>query len=71
MYLTNGRGNLSHKKMQYSYSREMFSGRAKPIRIIGERDKQGLDRQSSTVLSLIVKNACLTVRCFVSGRWRS
>jgi hypothetical protein len=27
--------NLSHKKTQYVYSMEMFTGRARPIRIIG------------------------------------
>ena len=27
--------NLNHKKMQYNWSMEMFSGRAKPIWIIG------------------------------------
>ena len=32
--------NVSHKKIQYSYSKEMLMGRAKPIRIIGSPDNQ-------------------------------
>jgi len=39
MYLTVGR-KLSFTKAQYSYSKEMFCGRAKPIRIIGDSDNQ-------------------------------
>jgi hypothetical protein len=35
--------NLSYKKMQYNYSEKMFTGRAKPIRIIGEPDNQSPD----------------------------
>jgi len=30
--------NLSHEEMQYNYSKKTFSGRAKPIRIIGVPD---------------------------------
>jgi hypothetical protein len=37
--------NLSHEEMQYNYSKKMFSGRVKPIRIIGVADKW-----SSTVI---------------------
>ena len=37
MYLTAG-GKICHKTMLYSYSREMFTGRAKTIRIIGDPD---------------------------------
>jgi hypothetical protein len=51
--------------MQYSYCK-VFSGKAEPIRIIGASNKW-----SSTVFSLNLKRACLTIRCFVSGRWRS
>ena len=50
MYLTNGGKYLSHKKMQYSYSTIMFTGRAKPIRIIGDPDNQRPDKWSYTVL---------------------
>jgi len=38
--------------MHYNYSKEMFTGRAKQIRIIGEQDNQRLDKWSSTVLHL-------------------
>jgi hypothetical protein len=48
MYLTIGK-NVSHKKMQNSYSKKMFSGRAKQIRIIGDPDNQRPDKWSSTV----------------------
>ena len=34
---------LSYKKMQYSNSKKMFTRRAKPIRIIGDPDKQRPD----------------------------
>ena len=50
MYLTDG-GNLSHKKMQYHYSKERFSGRVKQIRIIGQPDNERPDKWSSTVLA--------------------
>jgi hypothetical protein len=30
--------NLSHNEMYYNYSKKMFTGRAKPIRIIGDPD---------------------------------
>ena len=40
---------LSHKKTQYSYSKEMFTGRTKPLRIIDEPDNQRPDKWISTV----------------------
>ena len=43
MYLTVGGKHLSHKKMQYNYSKEMCNGRAEPIRIIGRPDNQRPD----------------------------
>ena len=43
------RENLSHKNMQFIYGRKMFSGRAKPIRVIGDPDNQLSDKRSSTV----------------------
>ena len=52
MYFTVGGGggrNLNHKKMQYSYSKKMFTGRAKPIRIIGDPENHRPDERSSTV----------------------
>ena len=36
--------------MQYNYSKKMFSGRDKLIRIIGESDNQRPDKWSCTVL---------------------
>ena len=43
--------NLSHKKkMQYNYSQKIFTGTAKPIRIIGDPDNQLPDNWSSTVI---------------------
>jgi hypothetical protein len=51
LYVFENRGkNLSHKKMQYSYSTIMFTGRAKPIRIIGDPGNQRPDKWSYTVL---------------------
>jgi len=35
--------------MQYNYSKKMFTGRAKQIRIIGEPDNQLPDKWRSTV----------------------
>jgi len=35
---------INHKKMYYNYSKKMFTGRAKPIRIIGEPDNQRPDK---------------------------
>ena len=36
MYLTTGGGgDLSHKKLYYSYSKKMFTRRVKPTRTIG------------------------------------
>jgi hypothetical protein len=46
------RKNLSHKRMQYNYSMKMFTGRAKPIRIIGNRDNQFPDKWSFVVLKI-------------------
>jgi hypothetical protein len=36
--------NLSHRKMQYNYSKTMFTERAKPIWRIGEPDNQRPDK---------------------------
>jgi hypothetical protein len=36
--------------MQHNFSKKMFTGRAKPIRIIGVPDNQLADEWSSTVL---------------------
>ena len=44
MYLKIGGGNVSHKEMQYSYSKKTFTGRAKQIRIIGDLDNQRSDK---------------------------
>jgi hypothetical protein len=41
--------NSSHKKTQYNYSKEMSTGRAKPIRIIGDPDNQRPDKRSATI----------------------
>jgi hypothetical protein len=50
MYLTTGGGgDLSHKKMYRIYSTKMFTGRAKPIRIIGDPDNHRPDKWSYTV----------------------
>jgi len=35
--------------MQYSYSKEMFTGRAKPMQIIGDTDNQRPVKWSCTV----------------------
>jgi len=32
--------NLSHKKIQYNYSKQICTGRAKPLRIVGGPDNQ-------------------------------
>ena len=54
MYLTiEGGGDLSHKNMQYNYSKKMFSRRAKPIRIIGNPDNQRPDKWSYTAIVYI------------------
>jgi hypothetical protein len=50
MYLATGGDNVSHKKVQYSYNKEMFSGRTKQTRIIGEPDNQHPDKWISTLL---------------------
>jgi hypothetical protein len=42
--------NLSHKMMQYNYSKKMFTGRVKPFRIIGNPDDLRADKLSSAVL---------------------
>jgi len=52
MYLTLG-GDLSHKKMEHSYSEEMFIRRAKTSRIIGGPDNQRPDKWNPTVFTLI------------------
>ena len=43
--------------MQYNYSKKVFTGRAKPIRIIGSPDKQLPDSWSFTVPSAVYKTA--------------
>ena len=55
--------NLGHKKMYYNYSKKMFTGRAEPIRIIGEPDNQRPDKWSSNVLFLcwLIKLAYLSL----------
>jgi len=45
--------NVKTTKMQYNYGKEMFTGRAKPIRIIGGPDNQRPDDRSSTVVKLL------------------
>ena len=52
MYLAVGGKNISHKNMQYNYSKKMFTGRAKQIRIIGEPDNQRPDKWSCALLKL-------------------
>ena len=49
MYLTTGGKILSHKKMQYSYSTKMFTGRAEPFRIVGGPVNQRPYKWSSIV----------------------
>jgi len=56
MHLTNG-GKLSHKQMQYNYSKKIFTGSSKPIRIIGSPDKQLPDKWSSAVPRAVYKTA--------------
>ena len=51
--------NLSHKKVQYSYSKKMFTRRAKPFRIIGDPDNQRPDKWSSTVLHFSLRLSTL------------
>jgi uncharacterized protein YcfJ len=51
-----GGGNLSHKIIEYNCSKQMSSGRAKPIRIIGDPGNQLPDNWSSTLLVLILEN---------------
>jgi len=38
--------------MQYKYSEKMFTGRTKPIRIVGDPDSQRPDKRSSTVVAV-------------------
>jgi len=52
-YLTLGGGDLSHEKMEYSYSKEMLIRRAKTSRIIGGPDNQRPDKWNPTVFTLI------------------
>ena len=50
MYLITGGGEyLGHKAMQYIYSTKMYTGRAKPKRIIGDPDSLRQNKWSSTV----------------------
>jgi len=56
MYLTIGGwgwGDLSYKKLCYSYNKKIFTGRTKPIRIIGGPDNQLPNKWSSTVLQKV------------------
>ena len=48
-----GGKDLSHKKMEYSYSKEMFIRRAKTSRIIGGPDNQSPGKWNPTVLTPI------------------
>ena len=41
--------NLSHNKMKYNYSKNMFTLKAKPYRLFGDPDNQLPDKWSSTV----------------------
>ena len=43
-------GDLSHKQKRYNYSKKTSTGKAKPIRVIGDPDKQCPDNWSSSVL---------------------
>jgi hypothetical protein len=52
MYFDWGK-NLSHKKMSYSYRKEMFTGRANPIWIIGGPDNQRPEKRNSTVYAAL------------------
>ena len=40
--------------MQYNYNKKMFTGRAKPIRIIGDPNNQRPDKRSSTFIIIII-----------------
>jgi len=53
--------NLGRSKMQYSYSKEMFTGRAKSIRIIGGLDNQLSHKWSSAVLRFSATSCCLFI----------
>ena len=50
MYLRNLGEKLCHKKMQYNYSKKMFTRRAKPIRIIGDLDSHRPNKWSYNVV---------------------
>ena len=50
--------NISHKNMQYNYSKKRFSGRDKQIRITGEPDNQLPDKWSCTVLAASQEGLC-------------
>ena len=45
--------------MQYNYSKEMFTGRTKPIRIIGDPNNQRPDKWSSAVCNINMKDTGL------------
>ena len=63
-YLKTGGENLGHKKTQVNYSKEMFTGRAKPVRIIGDPDNQRTDEWSSTVIHSWHFQMCVTIIIF-------
>jgi hypothetical protein len=44
--------NLSHAKVQFNYSKKMFNGKAKLIRLIGDPDEQLPNNWSSAVISV-------------------
>jgi len=54
---------LSHKKMQYTYSKKMFTGRVKPIRIISDPDNQRPDNWRSTVIGFLIRKWEEEKRC--------
>ena len=49
--------------MQYNYSKKMFTGRSKPIRIIGEPDNQSPDDWRSTVIGCLIRKWKEEKRC--------
>jgi hypothetical protein len=53
--------------MQYNYSMEMFIGKAKPIRIIGDPDNQLPDKWSSTVLAASQEGLCSSGTVVTNG----
>jgi hypothetical protein len=66
MYLTTEVNILSHTKLQYSYSKEMFSGRAKSIRIIGGPDNQRPDKRSYTIFINTLRMGDADLRFYIT-----